>query len=161
MLARRLQRDVKERGRSVDGILDQWVAFYETVCHWFYRAIRYLRFVKPSYDNFVRPTATYADIVCLFRVYHWTRNWEAQIVPGSNNTVAIELISAHIRRQLQQRANQFRQKLAIPHLYLNGRSGASTPESRLEDLDLQVLPQTPQLQVVLHISIKLFQLIEL
>ncbi|KAF9468053.1 armadillo/beta-catenin/plakoglobin [Collybia nuda] len=118
MLARRLQRDVKERGRSVDGILDQ-----------------YLRFVKPSYDNFVRPTAAYADI----------------IVPGSNNTVAIELISAHIRRQLQQRANQFRQKLAIPHLYFNGRSGASTPDSRLEDLDLQVLPQTPQLKGIFTI----------
>lgn len=25
--------------------------------------LRYLRFVKPSYDNFVRPTAAYADIV--------------------------------------------------------------------------------------------------
>lgn len=24
---------------------------------------RYLRFVKPSYDNFVRPTAAHADIV--------------------------------------------------------------------------------------------------
>ncbi|RDB25594.1 Uridine-cytidine kinase-like 1 [Hypsizygus marmoreus] len=113
MLARRLQRDVKERGRSVDGILDQ-----------------YLRFVKPSYDNFVRPTSSHADI----------------IVPGSNNAVAIELISAHIRRQLQERANQFRQRLALPHRYLNGRSGASTLECRLEDLDLKVLPQTPQLQ---------------
>lgn len=112
MLARRLQRDVKERGRNVEGILDQ-----------------YLRFVKPSYDNFVRPTATYADI----------------IVPGSKNAVAIELISAHIRRQLQERANQFRQKLAIPHLYFGSQSGASTPES-IEDLDLRVLPQTPQLK---------------
>ncbi|GLB40392.1 putative uridine kinase family protein [Lyophyllum shimeji] len=112
MLARRIQRDVKERGRSVESVLDQ-----------------YLRFVKPSYDNFVRPTATYADI----------------IVPGSNNAVAIGLISAHIRRQLDERANQFRKKLAIPHLYFSGGSGASTPESRLEDLDLKVLPQTPQL----------------
>ena len=46
MLARRLRRDVKERGRSVEGTLEQ-----------------YLRFVKPSYDNFVLPTAKYADIV--------------------------------------------------------------------------------------------------
>jgi uridine kinase len=47
MLARRIRRDVKERGRDVDGILDQ-----------------YLRFVKNSYDNFVQPSSRYADIVC-------------------------------------------------------------------------------------------------
>ncbi|CEL55534.1 uridine kinase [Rhizoctonia solani AG-1 IB] len=46
MLARRIKRDVAERGRSVDGILEQ-----------------YLRFVKPAYDHFVAPTARYADII--------------------------------------------------------------------------------------------------
>ena len=103
--------------------------------------------MKPSYDNFVRPTATYADIV-RFITFGWCflNQKRPQIVPGSNNTVAIELISAHIRRQLQERTNQFRQKLAIPHLYFGGRSGASTPEN-IEDLDLRVLPQTPQLKV--------------
>ncbi|TFK40396.1 armadillo/beta-catenin/plakoglobin [Crucibulum laeve] len=121
MLARRIKRDVKERGRDVHGILDQ-----------------YLRYVKPSYDNFVRPTATHADI----------------IVPGSNNAVAIDLICTHIRSQLQERTNRFRQKMAIPHLYLTtgSGSGASTPpESRLEDLDLTVLPDTPQLKGIFTI----------
>lgn len=46
MLARRLRRDTKERGRTVEGILDQ-----------------YLRFVKPAYDNFVLPSSKYADII--------------------------------------------------------------------------------------------------
>lgn len=46
MLARRITRDVKERGRSVDGILEQ-----------------YLRYVKPSFDNFVQPSSAHADIV--------------------------------------------------------------------------------------------------
>ncbi|KAK8854574.1 uridine kinase [Kwoniella newhampshirensis] len=46
MLARRIKRDVQERGRDVDGILDQ-----------------YLRFVKSSYDNFVQPSSRYADII--------------------------------------------------------------------------------------------------
>ncbi|WWD02096.1 uridine kinase [Kwoniella europaea PYCC6329] len=46
MLARRIKRDVKERGRDVEGILDQ-----------------YLRFVKSSYDNFVQPSSRYADII--------------------------------------------------------------------------------------------------
>lgn len=48
MLARRLKRDITERGRSVDGVLEQ-----------------YLRYVKPSYDVFVQPTSKYADIVSL------------------------------------------------------------------------------------------------
>ncbi|KAJ3506644.1 hypothetical protein NLJ89_g6762 [Agrocybe chaxingu] len=118
MLARRLRRDVKERGRDVSGILDQ-----------------YLRYVKPSYDNFVRPTASYADI----------------IVPGSNNSVAIDLICTHIREKLEERSNKFRQKIAIPHRYLSSKSGASTPESRVEDLDLTILPQTPQVQGIFTI----------
>jgi len=114
MLARRIKRDVAQRGRTVDGILDQ-----------------YLRFVKPSYDNFVRPTASHADI----------------IVPGHNNRVAIDLICTHVRRQLQERSNKFREKMAIPHLYLPSRSGSPMPGNKLEDLDLTVHPQTPQMQV--------------
>jgi uridine kinase len=46
MLARRIKRDISERGRDVDGVIDQ-----------------YLRFVKDSYDNFVLPSARHADIV--------------------------------------------------------------------------------------------------
>lgn len=46
MLARRIRRDVAERGRDIQGILDQ-----------------YLRYVKPAYDAFVQPTAKYADMV--------------------------------------------------------------------------------------------------
>ncbi|WFD05196.1 uridine/cytidine kinase [Malassezia vespertilionis] len=68
MLARRIRRDIVDRGRSVEGVLDQ-----------------YLRFVKPSFDTFVGPLARYADI----------------IVPGSNNGVAIEVISQHIAKHLK------------------------------------------------------------
>ncbi|KAF9243520.1 uracil phosphoribosyltransferase-domain-containing protein [Melanogaster broomeanus] len=78
MLARRIQRDVKERGRSVEGVLEQ-----------------YLRYVKPAFDTFVLPTSRHADIV----------------VPGSNNSVAIELISTHIRRQMNERARHFRKHI--------------------------------------------------
>ena len=70
MLARRIRRDTVERGRDVAGILDQ-----------------YLRFVKPSMDNFVSQTAKFADI----------------IVPGQNNDVAIDVISQQIWRQLKRR----------------------------------------------------------
>lgn len=67
MLARRIRRDIVERGRSVDGVLDQ-----------------YLRFVKPSFDTFVGPSARYADI----------------IVPGMSNEVAIDVIAQHISKHL-------------------------------------------------------------
>ncbi|KAF8917422.1 armadillo/beta-catenin/plakoglobin [Mucidula mucida] len=111
MLARRITRDVKERGRDVDGILEQ-----------------YLRYVKPAYDHFVLPTSAHADI----------------IVPGSNNAVAIELITTHIKRKMEERSNRFRQKMAIPRVY--SASGASTPETKVEDLHLDVLKSTPQIR---------------
>ncbi|KAJ8588445.1 P-loop containing nucleoside triphosphate hydrolase protein [Rhizopogon salebrosus TDB-379] len=106
MLARRIQRDVKERRRSVEGVIEQ-----------------YLRYVKPAFDNFVLPTARYADIV-----------------PGSNNSVAIDLISTHIRRQMTERATHFRKHMA-----------SKTIECCLSDgnpvsSNLIVLPQTPQLK---------------
>lgn len=46
MLARRLRRDLVERGRDASGVLDQ-----------------YLRFVKPAFDNFIQPTNRFADII--------------------------------------------------------------------------------------------------
>ncbi|TNY18640.1 uridine kinase family-domain-containing protein [Rhodotorula diobovata] len=46
MLARRLRRDLVERGRDADGVLKQ-----------------YLRFVKPALDNFIQPTNRFADII--------------------------------------------------------------------------------------------------
>ncbi|ETW83025.1 hypothetical protein HETIRDRAFT_157190 [Heterobasidion irregulare TC 32-1] len=110
MLARRITRDVKERGRSVDGILEQ-----------------YLRYVKPSYDHFVGPSSSHADI----------------IVPGKDNSVAIELISTHIRRQLEQRTRHFRRKMASMQRSIS--RGPPRPLTN-EELGMVVLPQTPQLK---------------
>jgi uridine kinase len=45
-LARRIQRDVAERGRDVAGVIEQ-----------------YTRFVKPSFDTFVAPSRRFADVV--------------------------------------------------------------------------------------------------
>ncbi|KAF8269548.1 uridine kinase family-domain-containing protein [Lactarius quietus] len=112
MLARRIARDTKERGRAVDGILEQ-----------------YLRYVKPSFDNFVLPSSRHADI----------------IVPGKDNAVAIELISTHIRRQLEQRSRHFRRKMA--ETLKRSMSKGPSKELTIEDLGLTVLDQTPQLKV--------------
>jgi len=67
MLARRIKRDVAERGRSVEGVLDQSVVFRVNECSLLKLVDRYLRYVKPSFDNFVGPSAKYADIVSHFR----------------------------------------------------------------------------------------------
>lgn len=48
-LGRRLSRDNVERGRDPIGILEQ-----------------YNRFVKPAYDNFIKPTMRYADVIVPF-----------------------------------------------------------------------------------------------
>lgn len=43
---RRLERDMKERGRSLDSVINQ-----------------YLSTVKPMYHQFIEPTKRYADII--------------------------------------------------------------------------------------------------
>eukprot|EP00240_Pyramimonas_obovata_P013149 CAMPEP_0118931180 /NCGR_PEP_ID=MMETSP1169-20130426/7607_1 /TAXON_ID=36882 /ORGANISM="Pyramimonas obovata, Strain CCMP722" /LENGTH=259 /DNA_ID=CAMNT_0006873647 /DNA_START=310 /DNA_END=1089 /DNA_ORIENTATION=+ len=70
-LARRLRRDIAERGRDLESVLCQ----YEST-------------VKPAFEQYVLPTKQYADI----------------IVPhGAANTVAIDLISQHLRDLLHRR----------------------------------------------------------
>ena len=69
-LARRLVRDITERGREIDGVIQQ-----------------YTRFVKPSYDHYIAPTMTHADL----------------IVPrGGDNQIAINLIVLHVNRELHK-----------------------------------------------------------
>jgi len=45
-LARRLKRDITERGRDLDGVLKQ-----------------YAKFVKPAYDQYIEPSRSYADVI--------------------------------------------------------------------------------------------------
>eukprot|EP01111_Echinosteliopsis_oligospora_P019614 TRINITY_DN956_c0_g1_i1.p1 TRINITY_DN956_c0_g1~~TRINITY_DN956_c0_g1_i1.p1 ORF type:complete len:267 (-),score=69.59 TRINITY_DN956_c0_g1_i1:3-803(-) len=45
-LARRVIRDIKERGRTLDGVLHQ-----------------YEKFVKPSFEDYILPTKKYADVI--------------------------------------------------------------------------------------------------
>ena len=47
-ILRRIRRDVKERGRSLDSVIDQ-----------------YLTTVKPMHEQFVQPSRQYADVVVL------------------------------------------------------------------------------------------------
>lgn len=45
-LARRMKRDISERGRDLEGVLKQ-----------------YNKFVKPAFEHYIAPTMTYADII--------------------------------------------------------------------------------------------------
>ncbi|KAK4049872.1 Uridine kinase [Microbotryomycetes sp. JL221] len=106
MLARRLRRDIVERGRTAEGVLDQ-----------------YLRFVKPSFDNFLQPTSRYADI----------------LVPGERNDRSIDLITGHIRRQLEERRIDLRTQL-YQDVDTDTKSGLGLPPT------VYILEQGPQLR---------------
>ena len=101
-LARRLKRDITERGRDLVGVVKQ-----------------YNKFVKPSFDYFIAPSVTHADL----------------IVPrGGENQVAINLIVQHVHMQLQLRGVMLRSKLIKP------TNGQPLPKS------LIILPQTTQVK---------------
>lgn len=77
-LCRRLVRDINERGREADGVL-----------------LQYNKFVKRSFDDFIKPTMNFADI----------------IVPGSRyNQVAITFIVHHLKN-LTKQMGQLKQKM--------------------------------------------------
>jgi len=109
MLARRLRRDLVERGREASGVLDQ-----------------YLRFVKPSFDSFIAPTARYADI----------------IVPGMNNERSIDLIASHIDRKLKDRKLELRGELFKETTDQKSRSRAGT----MDRIGTSSQPATPNLE---------------
>jgi len=117
--------------------------------------LRYLRYVKPSYDNFVGPSAKYADIVSHIRSYspsparpHKSSCLPLQIVPGSNNAVAIELISTHVRRELTHRAQEFRGKITSEIKRNPSLNPSQITVGQLSNL--YIIPQTPQLKVLLR-----------
>ena len=45
-IIRRMQRDIKERGRTMDSVIDQ-----------------YVNVVRPMHNQFIEPTKRYADII--------------------------------------------------------------------------------------------------
>ena len=64
-LSRRIYRDIISRGRKMETVLE-----------------RYHKFVKTAYNNYIKPTKEYADII---------------IPRGGSNTIAIDLINYHLK----------------------------------------------------------------
>jgi uridine kinase len=69
---RRLLRDLTERGRSLESVIEQ-----------------YLDTVRPMHLEFVEPSRRHADVI---------------IPEGGQNRVGIEMILAHVQRELARRA---------------------------------------------------------
>lgn len=117
MLARRIRRDVAERGRDVNGVIDQ-----------------YLRFVKPSFDNFVQPSSRYADI----------------ILPPKDNSQGISLVTEYIRRKLSERSANLREKMALTDRMLSHVSTPSDIKDSMSDaaqrIGVILLDQTAQVK---------------
>ena len=63
-------RDCSERGRTVEGVLNQ-----------------YNRFVKKSYDEYIKPTMRYSNIIVPF---------------GSDNTTAIDFIVQNLMQRISE-----------------------------------------------------------
>ncbi|KAG6435065.1 hypothetical protein SASPL_106715 [Salvia splendens] len=78
-LVRRIRRDIVERGRDINSVLEQ--ASLPPTHH------QYAKFVKPAFDDFVLPSKKYADVI---------------IPRGGDNHVAIDLIVQHLRTKLGQ-----------------------------------------------------------
>jgi uridine kinase len=64
-------RDVKERGRNIRGIIE-----------------RYNKFVKPAFEDYIKPQRRFADII---------------IPHGSQNKIAINLVCTNLTKQLDIR----------------------------------------------------------
>lgn len=101
-LSRRLRRDISERGRELNSVLEQ-----------------YMRFVKPSYEQFIAPSMAQADI----------------IVPrGGKNVVALQLIVQHINKRLKQCGLRTRHKFAkFPFILPNGALPTDSNDGTWED----------------------------
>ena len=94
-LARRVKRDIAERGREIEGVLKQ-----------------YNKFVKPAFDHYIAPTMSCADIIVprgQSQVVLWTLvsstttllmvEW-IPCVAGGENLVAVNLIVNHVHKEL-------------------------------------------------------------
>lgn len=109
---------------------------------------QYTRFVKPSYDDHVHPTVKHADVVSIYiyiynsnEVFKWTNIFlffiAIQIIPrGLENAVAIDLITKHVQRQLNEKELHLRWDLVKSSI------GDGIPE------DVTVLPSTNQIKVI-------------
>ena len=76
-LLRRLKRDVIHRGRTVEGVIKS-----------------YNRFVKASYEEYIKPTMKYSDLI---------------VPKGAENEVAIQFITENLLNKMGKQKQRFKQ----------------------------------------------------
>ena len=77
-LSRRVYRDIVDRGRDMESVLE-----------------RYHKFVKPAFENYIKPTRKFADLV---------------IPRGGSNTMAIDLVSQWMKTGSNLKLNEIIKK---------------------------------------------------
>ena len=93
-------RDVKERGRDIDGCIKQWITF-----------------VKPNFERYVQPQRKSAgrvgkQLVCKQGSEQAAKSILDIIVPrGMQNRVAIDMIVKHIQRTLAEKSKMHTEAL--------------------------------------------------
>ncbi|MCJ1438036.1 Uridine kinase [Xylographa pallens] len=98
-LSRRITRDVRERGRDIDGCIKQWFAF-----------------VKPNFQRYVEPQRNIAGMLLSKEMLPGCAEVAAAdiIIPrGIENTVAIDMVVKHIQRVLAEKSRKHQKELQI------------------------------------------------
>lgn len=98
-LSRRIQRDIAQRGRTIEDVLQQ-----------------YNRFVKPSYDEFIKPVMKYADII---------------IPHGRSNTVAIDFVLQNLKQKLDGKISEQTSRKMTGSSFKSEREGTVTQQIKV------------------------------
>ncbi|MCJ1465925.1 Uridine kinase [Pseudocyphellaria aurata] len=98
-LARRITRDVRERGRDIEGCIKQWISF-----------------VKPNFHRYVEPQRNHAGTWIWLLAKRGPEDANAGhadiIIPrGIENRVAIDMVVEHVRRVLDEKSTKHQEDL--------------------------------------------------
>ncbi|CAG7955003.1 unnamed protein product [Penicillium salamii] len=122
-LGRRILRDVRERGRDIEGIVKQWFDY-----------------VKPSYTRFVEPQRSISGschpLLTLHRL-NLTLAFQISLfrVVFKTGPLSVDMVVKHIQRKLQEKSENHTEELH--------RLGLIAAKVDLPD-NVHVLPSTPQ-----------------
>ena len=123
-LSRRIYRDIISRGRKMKDVID-----------------RYHKFVKPAYNNYIRPTKAYADII---------------IPRGGSNTIAIDLINYYLKYKLSRVFPDNIQNLIIENKLKNCKEDENK-EKNIELTDDDLILKTINIEFLKKENVKLIK----
>lgn len=94
-ISHQVLRDVRSRGRDIEGCIKQWFAF-----------------VKPNFQRYVEPQRNNAGLSAAVDLRHSTKMTADIIVPrGIENRVAIDMMVQHVKRLLHEKSKKHQYEL--------------------------------------------------